>query len=486
VRSRQNPAGRHGLVTTLRALVVLMVAAGTIAAVPTQANAATSQFKGVNWADARDNFVNGVLFVSGLSASDTYASATTVANQVVGQLYSITGANTVRMPINEPTVSSYWATYTGAIDAALTKGNVILAYWAVSNGKPASTTAFNQMWDTVVAKYGTNANAYFEVINEPFGFSTTDVNNFYNTWLTRYPSVPRGHVILDGTGFAQNVAAVGSDSRLNNTLLAAHDYSFFVDPPFEDETDWATHVSGEIGSFASRTVVTEWGGPMMPGSKNGVNYNTIDYSIPSGSFFADYIRGVSGELRELGVGSVYWPGLRDGDWYSMTTKTGSGAGIKLTLANASGLTRLQYAWGIGTGGGTNVTVRNTATALAIDGLGRTASGSTAGQWSLTGSTNQQWVIENDGTFVRIRNRATGLYLDGMGRTTNGSAAGQFSNTNAINQQWTVITDGNSVRIKNRATGLFIDGMGRTTNGADLGQFADTNATNQQWTVVAAG
>src|SRR4051794_37974130 len=165
------------------------MAAGAVTAVTPPAHAATSQFRGVNWADARDNFVNGVLYVSGLSSSDTYASASTVANQVVGQLYSITGANTVRMPINEPTVSSYWGTYTGAIDVALTKGKVILAYWAVSNGKPANTTTFNQMWDTVVAKYGSNANAYFEVINEPYGYTSTDLNNFYNTWLNRYPSV---------------------------------------------------------------------------------------------------------------------------------------------------------------------------------------------------------------------------------------------------------------------------------------------------------
>ena len=32
---------------------------------------------------------------------------------------------------------TYWGTYTGAIDTALTKGNVILAYWAYSGGKPA-------------------------------------------------------------------------------------------------------------------------------------------------------------------------------------------------------------------------------------------------------------------------------------------------------------------------------------------------------------
>ena len=107
------------------------------------------------------------------------------------------------MPINEPTVANYWGTYTGAIDTALGKGKVILAYWAYTGGKPANTAAFNQMWDTVVAKYGSNPNAYFEVINEPYGYSTTDLDNLYNDWLTRYSTVPRGRVILDGTGDAR-------------------------------------------------------------------------------------------------------------------------------------------------------------------------------------------------------------------------------------------------------------------------------------------
>src|SRR3954453_7116726 len=113
----------------------LGVAAGATVLAAGPAAAATTAFKGVNWADTRDNFVNGVLYPSGLGASDTYSSAATVADRVVGQLYSITGANTVPMSIKEPTVSGYWSTYTGAIDTALTKGNVILAYWAYSGGK---------------------------------------------------------------------------------------------------------------------------------------------------------------------------------------------------------------------------------------------------------------------------------------------------------------------------------------------------------------
>ena len=167
-----------------------------------------------------------------------------MAAQVVGQLFSLTGANTVRMPINEATVADNWSAYTGAIDEALTKGNVILAYWAYQNGEPASVSAFDSMWDTVIAKYGSNANAYFEPINEPYGYSTTDLDNFYNSWLTRYPSVTKAHVILDGAGYATNVSAVGSDSALTGTLLGVHDYTFFV--------ELAVHDGEPVGRASSR------------------------------------------------------------------------------------------------------------------------------------------------------------------------------------------------------------------------------------------
>jgi hypothetical protein len=472
-------------------LAASLIAMGVLATVtpPVSASANTSsstaQLRGVNWADQRDNFVNGVLYPSGLSSADTYSSAATVATQVVGQLFSITGANTVRMPVNEPTVATFWGSYTGAIDAALSKGNVILAYWAYTGGKPPNTTAFYQMWDTIIAKYAANPNAYFEVINEPYGYSGTDLDNLYNTWLSRYPSVPRGRVILDGTGDAMSAAPVGDDTRLNNTLIGIHDYTMFVSPPYTTESQWANHLAGEIGAFANRTVVTEWGAPMSPGSKNGVYYNTIDYNVPGTNYFDDYVRGESSEMRALGVGSVYWPGLRDGDWYSMTTRTGSGASIALTLTNASGLARLQYAWGSGGGGASYMQLRNSATGLCVDGTGSTANGAAAEQSScVAGDGNQQWAIVDDGSHVRIQNRATGLFLDGMGRTTNGSAVGQWGDSNSGNQQWTISTSGTTARIVNSATGMYVDGMGDTTAGSDLGQWSASTSANQQWTMSA--
>ena len=269
-------------------------------------------------------------------------------------------------------------------------------------------------------------------------------------------------MILDGAGLATNAATVGNDSRLNNTLIGIHDYTMFVSPPYTSETQWANHLAGEIGGFANRTVVTEWGAPMSPGSKNGVHYDTIDYNVPGTNYFDDYVRGESSEMRTLGVGSVYWPGLRDGDWYSLTTRTGSGAGIALALTNASGLARLQYAWGTGGGGGGSyVQLRNAATGLCVDGAGATTNGADRRTVLL-----RQWQRKPavDG---RDR-RKPGAHPEPCDRPVprrhgqhhQRSAVGQWSDSNSGNQQWTISANGATVRIVNSATGLYVDGMGR--------------------------
>jgi hypothetical protein len=137
----------------------------------------------------------------------------------------------------------------------------------------------------------------------------------------------------------------------------------------------------------------------------------------------------------------------------------------------------------GNSGTASIRFKNVSTGLYIDGMGRTANGSAAGQWSPGTSNNQRWVEVTDGNYVWFKNVTTGLYLDSMGRTTFGSIAGQSSYSNISSQQWTVYIEGNTVRFKNRATGLFMDGMGLTTNGSDLGQWGWSGSSNQKWQVV---
>ena len=341
--------------------------------------ATTSQFRGVNWADPGDNFQSGVIYVSGLASSDTYASASATGTSVMTQFVSKLGANAVRMPINEATVSTYWGTYTGAIDAVLSKGIVVLCYWdSAKTNKPPDMNAFWNMWKTVIDKYGGNANAYFEIFNEPNMYSTTDLISLYSSWLTQFPTVPKSRVILDGTGDAQNVPNIGSASALDGCLLGVHDYSFFGSDTWTSESQWVSQFQGEVGSYVDRTVCTEWGGPMSPGSKNGVSYGSLDYSQSPANFFEAYIQGMSSQLRAWNMGSFYWAGLKDGDWYSMTTKSGTGSAVTLSVSNHSGLEQMQHAWGSAGGAGG---AGGRATGGGSGGGGSAKGGSTGGSGS---------------------------------------------------------------------------------------------------------
>ncbi|HEX7056181.1 MAG TPA: glycosyl hydrolase 53 family protein [Bacilli bacterium] len=184
-----------------------------------------------------------------------------------------------------------------------------------------------------------------------------------------------------------------------------------------------------------------------------------------------------------GLGLFYWEPeansgvLPDGYPLGATSKV-SGNVLRFTSAIGA------FAGSGGGGGATYVKLKNRASGLYIDGMGRTANGDNVGQWSNSSSYNQQWIIETVGSYVKIKNRASGLYIDGMGRTTNGDAAGQWSGGGSYNQQWQQETVGSYVKFRNRATGLYLDGMGRTANGSDLGQWSESSSSNQQWQIVS--
>src|SRR5215510_10196314 len=128
----------HVKAAAVAAFALGLAAAWWLHAIPAQA--ATNDFRGVNWADERDNFVDGVLVLGGLSTSDSYATTQAKANGILTGFQNNLGANTVRMPVNYSTVSgSYWSSYTGAIDMAVSKGmNVILSYWEAASSRNGS------------------------------------------------------------------------------------------------------------------------------------------------------------------------------------------------------------------------------------------------------------------------------------------------------------------------------------------------------------
>ena len=326
---------------------VRQVACGILAAMAistVNSFAVTSQFRGVNWADKRDNFVSDILVLSGMSLSDNYQSASVVADRVIGQFQELFGTNSVRIPVNEPTVLKFWDTYTGVIDMGLSKGRVVMGYWGPAQPSgPKNMNDWWSMWAKIVEKYGDHPNAYFEIFNEPHMYSKTELRDLYAQWLEKFPNVPRDHILLDGSGLAWNVPDIADDPRFEGCLFAVHEYTFW-NMSITTEQGWKNSFKGKVGKYIDRTVCTEWGGAMSPGEKNGVHYDYMDYNSTPTNYFMAYIRGMSDQLREWEMGSFYWPGLRDGDWYSMTKRTGEGANIKLEIVNQSGVDRMKMAW----------------------------------------------------------------------------------------------------------------------------------------------
>ncbi|KIL83613.1 hypothetical protein FAVG1_13174 [Fusarium avenaceum] len=311
------------------------------------ASADTSKFQGVNWAVLGDNYVNGPLVLRGLNKSDDYDTVRAKADAIYTGLKDNLGINAIRLPVNTRTANStWWDAYTGVIDSATDHQlKVILGYWedgAASGGKIVDLNAWNHMWDTVVDQYKGNSLVYFEPMNEPHGYTATQWTNVAANWVGRHSALPKGRIIIGGTGYCQNLQPVCDDSRLDGTLLSYHVYTFFSGQ--KDYNGWVQAFKKGLGNCASRAVTTEFGAPMDTG---------IDYSDSnSTNNFVRYMRALTDSMRELEIGSTYWPAVggkvtagQSDDWYSIQKFHGSGVNLTLSTPNDSGADRLFYGWG---------------------------------------------------------------------------------------------------------------------------------------------
>nr|WP_228562233.1 cellulase family glycosylhydrolase [Catenulispora rubra] len=349
---------RHPLVRFRRTASVLV--AGVLAATVTSAFAAyaaaspapaaavadsaaakgapPSGFHGVNWADPRDNYASDAVVPSGLSVTDDYRTVYRVTQKMVDGFRANLGANTLRLPINPASVgTAWWNSYRATIDAATASGDkVILSYWEAptpKNGRIDDVAAWNTMWDTVTAAYRTNPRVYFEPMNEPFGYTLDEWVQVCTGWLARHADVPRDHVVISGSGYNDNVTGVGAAPALNGTLLSLHFYGYWASST--TEADWINNLLPRIGGYAYRTIIDEAGSPMTTG---------LNYGAHNGNQYTSYFAAVTDTARGMGMGMVYWPGLRTGDTYSIESLDAKG---RLQNNNASGVSQLKWGYGFG-------------------------------------------------------------------------------------------------------------------------------------------
>jgi ricin-type beta-trefoil lectin protein/cellulase (glycosyl hydrolase family 5) len=448
------------------------VQAGTAA----PAFAATSQFRGVNWADPDDNFITGPNVPVGLSQTDSYSTTYTKATAILKGFQSL-GANTVRFGINPATTSStWWNSYTAAFDAATALGmNVIICPW-LQDGTISDTTSFYQMWDTVINKYGGSSNFYFDIMNEPYAMSTSQLTSTAATWLATYPSVPRGRVIIPGLYADQDLCPVGSDSALDGTLLSIHIYGMFGDSHTTEQA-WINDFENELCGYSSRAVLTEFGVPM----NTGVNYD----GPRDGNNDLSYLYGITDTVRALGMGSVLWTGIKQNTQTSgpgpcenascaITSLNSSGTGE--TVTNQSGLARLQWGWGIGTNPGAPQGFVGAGSGRCLDVPNQaTTEGTFLDIWDCNGGSNQQWTYLPDGELQVYGDRC--LDVPG-GSTAAGTKVEIWGCNGGTNQQWNVNADGT---ITGRGSGLCLDVTGAATaDGTAVQIWGCNGGSNQQW------
>jgi hypothetical protein len=191
------------------------------------------------------------------------------------------------------------------------------------------------------------------------------------------------------------------------------------------------------------------------------------------------------------MGSLLWTGVKRADQTAgpgpcfnascaITSLTGSGTALSLTVTNQSGLERLRYGWGLpGTpGGGTSTGVlRGAGSNRCLDVPGAsTANGTVPAIRDCTGGTNQQWAQLATGALQVYGTKC----LDVPGHATApGTAVEIWDCTGGANQQWNLAADGTVV---GRESGLCLDVIGAgTANGTGVELWTCHSGSNQKWT-----
>jgi len=407
----------------------------------------TRDFRGVNWADPRDNYAADAVVPSGLAVTDSYRTVYRTATRMVTGFRQNLGANTLRLPINPSSVgTTWWHSYRGAIDAATDNGyKVILSYWEANTAKDGlvdDTAAWNRMWDTVVREYGRNPRVYFEPMNEPFGYTLDQWVTVTSKWIARHDNVPRGRIVISGTGYNDNVTGVGAAKELRGTLLSLHFYGFWASD--KTKAAWLANLTPRIGKYAGRTIIDEAGSPMTI----GLNYGAID-----GDTYTAYFAALTATARANKMGIVYWPGLRFNDSYSIESITADG---RMVNNSATGVARLRWGWGFGKTEPLNdlppappgqplVSVPS-GQCLDVPGFS-TTNGTQLGLWYCNGGGNQSWNWEADQEVTVYASKC--LTVGGTGGTADDPVI-ITDCSGASNQKWTLNADKTVTSVANTA------------------------------------
>lgn len=442
----------------------------------------TNNLRGINWADPNGNEApSRVVTPSGLTATSTTTAAAAVGKRISDSLKA-SGGTTIRMPITPLTAASatYWPVYQAAINAITANGcNVILCYWPIGVHQVPDSTEWYTMWKRVDTVYRNNTAVLYEPINEPVDYSGTALCNLYAAFLNRLTPAS-WKCILDGTGYAGEVVTVGNDTRLSSQYLGLHCYWWF----YGAYNVWSSYyniVSGNVGSYASRTVISEIGVETYRNVSFWWQWDTGVYEDQA------FLTGSLAYSKDNLIGTIAWSGVNDIDTYRWYV-----ANNNLLEVNPGCANMYRWAWGLTTSpkwqgpiADGRYKLQNRASGLMLDNLGSSTDGAAVSQWTSGSSANQQWNISYTAGYYTLSCATGKKNLDVSTNTADGSTVQQRTLSTANSQRWTLVSAGSGYyKIVNLTTGKCLDTGGQTTNGSSMQQWYSNTSYNQQWQLIA--
>jgi hypothetical protein len=142
-------------------------------------------------------------------------------------------------------------------------------------------------------------------------------------------------VILDGVGYADDVAAVANAGWSGD--LAYHFYPNWLSSN-RTQSNYSNFVQGELAGLTSRVWITEFGANLSV--QSNTCYETYIDNMPSPSADVDALRGLDDALRAFRAanaplkGVFFWHGWHNGDSYDYWSSSNAQGACKVRLIEA--------------------------------------------------------------------------------------------------------------------------------------------------------
>lgn len=196
--------------------------------------------------------------------------------------------------------------------------------------------SFGAAWANIDAAFAGYPNVHYEIFNEPFGYTAATASQYVADMqaIIDAAHLPASKVILDGVGYADDVAAVASAGWSGD--LGYHFYPSWL-ASNRTQSNYSNFVQGKLAGLSARVWITEFGASL--GDSNTC-YETYIDNTASPSADVDALRGLDDAVRALRAagapihGAFVWHGWNNGDGYDYWSAANAQGACKVRLIEA--------------------------------------------------------------------------------------------------------------------------------------------------------